>query len=63
MQGQSLKMVATNGLSGVVGNLLAGAVIDRGGVNAMLAVCALCGAVGVALALFSIHLKKRRTFA
>lgn len=63
VQGQSLKMVATNGLSGVVGNLLAGAVIDRGGVNAMLAVCALCGAVGVALALFSIHLKKRRTFA
>ena len=63
VQGQSLKMVATNGLSGVVGNLLAGAVIDRGGVNAMLAVCALCGAVGVALALFSIHLKKRRAFA
>ena len=24
---------------------------------------ALCGAVGVALALFSIHLKKRRAFA
>ena len=39
VQGQSLKMVATNGLSGVIGNLIAGGIIDRFGVDAMLLFC------------------------
>lgn len=59
VQGQSLKMVATNGLSGVASNLIAGSVIDSGGVNAMLALCACFGAVSVALALWAVRLKTR----
>ena len=60
IQGQSLKMVATNGLSGVVGNLIAGGIIDRGGVNAMLVFCFFSGAVGVALAFWAVRLRKFR---
>lgn len=40
-------MVATNGLSGVLGNLIAGSIIDRGGVDAMLLFCFLSGTVGI----------------
>lgn len=63
IQGQSLKMVATNGLSGVVGNLIAGGIIDRGGVNAMLVFCFFSGAVGVALAFWAVRLRKFRKSA
>jgi len=63
IQGQSLKMVATNGLSGVVGNLIAGGIIDRGGVNAMLVFCFFSGAVGVVLAFWAVRLRKFRKSA
>ncbi|WP_352415512.1 MFS transporter [Oscillibacter ruminantium] len=63
IQGQSLKMVATNGLSGVVGNLIAGGIIDRGGVNAMLVFCFFSGAIGVALAFWAVRLRKFRKSA
>ncbi len=51
VRGQTLMMVATNGLGGVVGNLLAGWVLDGGGVTAMLVFCAACCALGVLLSL------------
>lgn len=63
IQGQSLKMVATNGLSGVVGNLIAGGIIDWGGVNAMLVFCFFSGAIGVALAFWAVRLRKFRKSA
>lgn len=63
VQGQSLKMVATNGLSGVLGNLIAGGIIDRGGVNAMLLFCFFSGAAGVILAVLAVRLRKRKSFA
>lgn len=60
VQGQSLKMVATNGLSGVIGSLIAGGIIDRGGVDAMLLFCLFSGAVGIVLAFWAIRLRKRK---
>ena len=63
VQGQSLKMVATNGLSGVLGNLIAGGIIDHGGVNAMLLFCFFSGLAGIGLAVFSLRLRKRKKLA
>jgi PPP family 3-phenylpropionic acid transporter len=63
VQGQSLKMVATNGLSGVLGNLIAGVMIDGAGVNAMLLFCFFSGAVGIWLAVLSLRLRKRQKLA
>ncbi|WP_312939371.1 MFS transporter [Oscillibacter sp.] len=63
VQGQSLKMVATNGLSGVVGNLIAGRIIDLGGVNAMLLFCFFSGVAGICLAVFSLRLRKQQRLA
>lgn len=53
-------MVATNGLSGVLGNLIAGSIIDRGGVDAMLLFCFLSGTVGIFLTFWSVRLRKRK---
>ncbi len=63
VQGQSLKMVATNGLSGVLGNLIAGAMIDGAGISAMLLFCFFSGAVGICLAVLSLRLRKRQKLA
>ena len=63
VQGQSLKMVATNGLSGVLGNLIAGGIIDHGGVNAMLVFCFFSGLAGICLAVFAVRLRERKRFA
>ena len=60
VQGQSLKTVLTNGMGGVVGNLMAGAVIDRGGVGALLAVSTALGAVGVLFSLLSVRERARQ---
>jgi PPP family 3-phenylpropionic acid transporter len=60
VQGQSLKMVATNGFSGVIGNLAAGSIIDRGGVDAMLLFCFFSGMAGILLAFWSVRLRKRK---
>lgn len=51
--GQSLLMVASNGLGGVCGNLVAGRILDAIGVDAMLWFCVLTGIAGAALALFA----------
>lgn len=60
VQGQTLKMVVTNGLGGMVGNLAGGAMIDWGGVDAMLVMCALFGGLGLALALLAVFLGRDR---
>jgi len=54
VKGQTLMMVASNGLGGVLGSLLAGRMLDLGqaagaGAAWMLAACALCGAAAVAV--------------
>ena len=53
VRGQGVMMMASNGLGGMVGNLLAGYAIDFGGVNAMLGLCSACGVVGVLCAVIS----------
>lgn len=59
IQGQAVMMMASNGLGGMTGNLIAGYVIDWGGVNAMLLLCAAMGAAGVMLAAASVRCGKR----
>ena len=59
VRGQAVMMMASNGLGGMAGNLIAGYAIDLGGVNAMLVLCTVMGAVGVACALLSIRSGRR----
>ena len=54
IRGQSIMMVASNGLGGAVGNLLGGAAIDLGGVSSMLTMSIACGMVGVLLAVGAV---------
>jgi PPP family 3-phenylpropionic acid transporter len=49
VKGQSLMMVASNGLGGVLGSALAGRVLDLGGVNAMLIFCITCCLIATGL--------------
>lgn len=59
VRGQTIMMMASNGLGGMTGNLIAGYAIDLGGVGAMLGICTAVGAVGGALALASVRLMKK----
>ncbi len=59
VQGQSLKMVLTNGCGNAVGNLLSGYIIDWGGISAMLTVCILCGCAGLLLGVCAVRSRKR----
>ncbi len=49
VKGQSLMMVASNGLGGVLGSALAGRVLDLGGVNTMLIFCVACCLIATGL--------------
>lgn len=60
VKGQTLMMVASNGLGGVLGSLLAGRTLDLGqaagaGASWMLLACVLCGTAGTLLALLAIR--------
>jgi PPP family 3-phenylpropionic acid transporter len=55
VRGQEIMMIAASGLSGMASNLLAGRLIDLGGVQVMLAVCSVCGAVSVALGIAAVR--------
>ena len=59
VRGQTLMMVASNGLGGMAGSLIGGQVLDVGGVNALLFFCAACGAVAVVFALLAIGKGKK----
>lgn len=52
-------MMASNGLGGMAGNLIAGYAIDLGGVNFMLGLCGAIGALGLVLALLAARLHRR----
>ena len=47
VKGQSIMMIASNGLGAMFGNFLAGYAIDWGGVGAMLGMCLIFGVTGV----------------
>lgn len=55
VRGQTLMMVASNGLGGVLGSLLAGQVLDLAGVDWMLVFCAALCALGCLLAGLSLR--------
>ena len=58
IQGQTLMMVASNGLGGVLGSYLAGMALDLGGVNAMLILCLVSCLISTLLALLAQRLPK-----
>lgn len=49
VKGQTLMMMATNGLGGMLGSALGGRALDLGGVNAMLWLCAALGLAAMAV--------------
>ena len=54
MRGQTVMMVASNGMGGMLGGLLAGWTLDMGGANWMLAACIACGCAGAALQIIGV---------
>lgn len=63
VQGQSLKMVLTNGLGSVVGNLAVGYAIDFGGIPFMLTLCIASGVMGLILGVCAVRCRKRQAVA
>ncbi len=64
VKGQTVMMVASNGLGGMMGGILAGWTLDLGGANLMLGACIVCGCAGTLLCLASLlggRKKVRRT--
>ena len=59
VRGQTIMMVASNGLGGMLGGMLAGFTLDLGGANWMLAGCVACGCVSVLLCLLALPRKGR----
>lgn len=60
VRGQTVMMMASNGLGGMAGNLVSGYAIDFGGVNAMLGLCTAIATVGVLFAVASIRCAKKK---
>lgn len=64
VRGQTVMMVASNGMGGMLGSYLAGAALDAGAVlpmggpNLMLLMCIVLGAVSVLLALLALRIKE-----
>lgn len=55
VRGQTIMMVASNGLGGMMGGVLAGWTLDLGGANLMLAACILSGCAGVVCCLAALR--------
>ena len=58
VKGQSIMMIASNGLGAMFGNFLAGYAIDWGGAGAMLGMCLAFGVIGVLFMLAAGRIKK-----
>ena len=61
VRGQTVMMVASNGMGGMLGGLLAGWTLDMGGANWMLAACIACGCAGAALCWAALRCPAWRT--
>lgn len=59
VRGQTLMMVASNGMGGMLGSLLGGAALDLGGVPAMLTFCLICIGLSLALSIPALWLARR----
>ena len=60
VRGQAIMMMSSTGLGGVFGNVIAGRMIDFGGVDALIIFCIGSGAVGTLLALTALRWAKKR---
>ena len=58
VRGQTVMMVASNGLGGMMGGVLAGWTLDLGGANLMLAACIASGCLGVLFCLAALRLSR-----
>jgi len=58
VQGQSLKMVLTNGMGSMAGNLIAGYAMDWGGAPAALTVCIAAGCAGLAFGVAAVRSRR-----
>lgn len=63
VRGQAIMMMASTGFGGVFGNVIAGKVIDLGGVHYLIVFCVCCGAVGILLALAALSWSRKREMA
>ena len=61
VRGQTLMMVASNGLGGMAGSMAGGAMLDWGGVDALLLFDLACAAVAVTLAALAVRGTPRQT--
>ena len=59
VRGQTLMMVASNGMGGMLGSLLGGAALDLGGVPVMLTFCLVCIGLSLALSIPALWLARR----
>jgi PPP family 3-phenylpropionic acid transporter len=60
VRGQAIMMMSSTGLGGVFGNVIAGKVIDLGGVHMLIVFCVICGVISSALAVTALVWTKRR---
>lgn len=59
VRGQTVMMVASNGLGGMLGSFLAGRTLDMGGANQMLACCTACCCAGALLCWLALRKKSK----
>lgn len=59
VKGQTLMMMASNGMGGMMASALGGVVLDAGGVNAMLVMCIGMGTVAAAVTALAVFAGKR----
>ena len=60
VRGQTLMMVASNGLGGVLGSLFAGRALDLGGADLMLVFCVVTCGLAALLALLALRLQRKK---
>ncbi len=60
VRGQTIMMVASNGLGGMVGGMLAGRILDFGGANLMLAACTGLGVLAALTAAAALKVKSTK---
>lgn len=61
VRGQAIMMMSSTGLGGVFGNVIAGRIIDFGGVSALIVFCVCSGAIGTLLALTALQWTQKRS--
>lgn len=61
VRGQAIMMMSSTGLGGVFGNVIAGRIIDFGGVGVLIVFCVCSGAIGTLLAVAALQWTRKRS--